>query len=114
MKFGHKVQAMRMCTLGRCGPWRSGLTLTVGANKDTVRCPVFARLMPTGCSKVQFLAPRGFIRGPCDVISIEYPERPLSGKYSESRGAASYDAPGGPRTVQGVQWELKGRQQCHL
>lgn len=36
VKFGHKIQAMRMCTLGRCGPWRFGLTLTVSANRDTV------------------------------------------------------------------------------
>lgn len=107
------MQAIRMCTLGRCGPWRSGLTLTVSANRNTVRCPVLARLMQTRCSEVQYLTPRGFIRGPCDVMSSECPEQPLSGKYSESHGAASYDAPGCPSTVQGVQWGLKGRRQCH-
>lgn len=64
VKFGHKMHTMRMCILGRYGPWRFGLTLTVTANRDAVKCPASARLLQIRRSEVHFLTPKGFRRGP--------------------------------------------------
>lgn len=45
-------------------------------------------------------------------MSSECPGQQLSGGYSESHGAISYDAPGGLSPVQGVRWGWRGRRQC--
>lgn len=43
VKFGHKICAVRMCTLGRGGPRRPGLTLTVRQRETQLKMPSVCR-----------------------------------------------------------------------
>lgn len=68
VKFGHKICAVRMCTLGRGGPWRSGLTSK--GQRNTVKMPSVCRAGANHMLTIRVLNPWERIpKGTCDVTS---------------------------------------------